>query len=230
MVLIDDVLQGLRMGRPTALRRLIAIADVSISAAVVDEVRKHLPRRAIESGLDPDVALEVFQSSYLPRLAIRESSGEASGDPRVKQVAARDPKDVETAELVVSLAPAVCLTRDNDLLAYGLGTAEWLDLVFAIEAVAEFKALFEGSILLVYMAGRGILQASKTNPWLVAIVLGVLGGLALRLPDPVSTLRRNRQGLTALGQVYLESASRGVVAEAYVNSQLILPSPNPDVE
>lgn len=40
MVLIDDVLQGMRKGRPTARRCLIAIADVNVSAAVVDETRK----------------------------------------------------------------------------------------------------------------------------------------------------------------------------------------------
>lgn len=42
MVLIDDVLQGLRNGRPTALRRLIATVDVSVPTVVIEETLEHL--------------------------------------------------------------------------------------------------------------------------------------------------------------------------------------------
>lgn len=160
----------------------------------------------------------------MPHLAVREPSGERLVDPRVKQVADRDPDDVGTAEFVVSLAPAVCLTRDRDLIDSGLGTAEWLGLVFAIEDVGEFRALLEGTVLFIHLAGRGIIRLFRASPWLVVALLGLLGTLVMRLPGPEDAFLRVRQRFTILGQFYLEFVSRGAVAEAHVKSQLILPS------
>lgn len=141
----------------------------------------------------------------------------------------RDPRDLAIANLVVALAPALCLTRDRDLTDYGLGTADWLDLVFAVESVSQSDALIRLIFLLCVGSRRLVLAISRrTQPWQVCIALVLVGFGLATVDDRRALWVKTRKGLCSASEVCLSLIAKGAAGLAVIEEATVRNLENSD--
>jgi predicted nucleic acid-binding protein len=143
-VLMNDLLYRIRNNRCTALVECLMIDALRayVPSHILEEVLEHLPARARRSDVSAELALQVWTDEYAPLLRVVNASDLPSYDERIANLADRDPDDVPSAALVLSLASCLSLSADRDLTDQELAIEPTANLHRALRAYAQGEQLY----------------------------------------------------------------------------------------
>lgn len=195
-VLFQDVVR-LAGGRHCVLAHLAQLGAIKlfVPAHMPAKADEHLERIACQTGVDPNLALQIWRDVYLPLLRVVDVP--AVSDPRVEAV--DEEEDHSFAQLAILLGPSLLLTRDGHLLDVGLGTEAPADLLIVMGRLIELDAMVHGG------AQTAVLVAGL-------LALAVRGAARVVSESPVAAGAYMAIGLMALTD-WCEGAPRGWVMQ-----------------
>ncbi|MFB7375832.1 hypothetical protein ACFC6U_03150 [Kitasatospora purpeofusca] len=136
------------------------------AAHIVEELQRHLPRIAADTGVPLDQAQAQLWKRMLPGvpivdLAIGDHLSPAArlllrDDPSLPAVARGDADDAPTAALAQFLAPTVILTQDSVFARFGLAVPvdRWVGMAHGLLRAAGFEANLDVSVRVAEVAAR----------------------------------------------------------------------------
>jgi len=126
-----------------------------IAAPQVAEVRRHLPRVAESVGVDPDLAVDLFERRYLPLLQQVEIVTLLVADPRVAVVQRIDNADVATAQLAVLLGTRVVTANRRHFGEIAIQD-DWLTVVAAYADASLLDGVNVGGAISIELTCEGV--------------------------------------------------------------------------
>ena len=162
-VLLRNLVREVRPGAPaTKLLNHMRMGTVRpfIAAHQVGEVRRHLARVAAESGVDPVLACQMFEETYLPLLSRVDVSGLLDDHPFVEVVRESDVTDADTAKLAVLLGVRVLTANKNHFKGVAI-EHDWLKVVAAYTDTAILDGANAGIVVSVQVSAEGVLAAAN---------------------------------------------------------------------
>jgi len=247
---IADLLYRLPLGNPERPSSIVRAAEAGSARLfakkdAVQEILARVPTVAAEEGRDEARMCQLVAQEYVPWLRLVDLTGVDVDDPRVRNVAARDISDEDTAKLAVLLAPSLLLTTDRDLLDNGLGlfyepgfsepswtfaAATLRDYGFRIELTAGTQ----GGALLLLLGANGAFNLGKAlrrNPKVALLVgaaavagawwlssAGRLTKLSERMGDVSKVLGEGMEQIGARA-ITADAAGRQLIENAVTNAQ-----------
>jgi len=144
-----------------------------------EKVDLRLEQAARNCGIDIEFAYEIWNTAVRPLLTVVDLPAITDrDDPRVLAVRAVDNEDAPVAQLAVTLAPALLLTRDHHLVDAGLGVARWADALGLVQQIAAADSMVNGSAALT-LAGLWATVAAIRGAGRVLVRSPILAGLAI---------------------------------------------------
>jgi hypothetical protein len=114
-----------------------------------------------EQGVNVEAARGIWRGQYLRLMRFVDSRELVPDDPRLRQLAERDPDDLPTAALACALG-IQALSEDPDLVDYGLATGRpWLGLVFATENSFLGQSVTAGVAVGVNFSGVAVIEGAR---------------------------------------------------------------------
>ena len=222
-VLLKDLGYLCRTGRQTTL---LAEADsgfvrLMVTPRIIDETTEHIPTYAKNVRINPDIMFSAWAEYQRSLIVIDPPKSDSTP---VRSLAARDPDDVPTAELIELLAPELALSSDKDLQDLGFSqNGDWLPHVRNLSKVIERDAvsvtvrvggavlimvLSQAALTLFRMAVSAIQRIPKQILWPLLASLAVL----LLVPGTRKRMANYVTGLLAKGRE-LEPAFNHAIKE-----------------
>ncbi len=121
-VLLSDLKYFIQKKHHTGLMAAAKIGGVRLfaSATVRDEVPEKLDIFMSKYGVDPQEAREVWDTQYAPWISFLDPSDLPPLSSRVAALLTRDPDDIQTGQIIELLGPHLVLSRDEDLVSFGI--------------------------------------------------------------------------------------------------------------
>lgn len=187
-VLLNDLMQTVKRGHPTALVEAARLGSIRLFAAehVADEMAERLPTYATRRNRG-DLLEELqatWDAAYWPLVHLVAVPHDLQND-LVARVRSRDADDAPTAALACLLAPCLVFTDDDDLAAHGLipnpDGVNWLARALAVRDEAHAEILVAGGVRLTAQVAAAVWDGLTELPaaWRPAALAIVAGGLVL---------------------------------------------------
>ncbi len=121
-VLLSDLKYCIQKKHHTGLMAAAKIGGVQLfaSTTVRDEVPEKLDIFMSKYGIDPQEAQQVWDTQYVPWISFLDPSDLPPLSSKVTALLARDPDDVPTGQIIELLGPHLVLSRDEDLVSFGI--------------------------------------------------------------------------------------------------------------
>ncbi len=121
-VLLSDLKYCIQKKHHTGLMAAAKIGGVQLfaSTTVRDEVPEKLDIFMSKYGIDPQEAQQVWDTQYVHWISFLDPSDLPPLSSKVTALLARDPDDVPTGQIIELLGPHLVLSRDEDLVSFGI--------------------------------------------------------------------------------------------------------------
>lgn len=241
-VLIQDVLRR-SDDRFTALPLLAQEGSITIVAPrhVEEEVYRHLPKAARETGRSELKVQKTLESVYLPLIGFVDLPAAFPEDSGLARVRARDPDDAPLAQLARLLAPSLVLSSDRDLIDEGFGHQDWVTSVMLLGKLTELDQMVWSGAQFAYLstvlpmvgAWKLGVRLAKSDLGIIAMLAAAAGGFLFRsqLKDAASRAReRVGPAVDRTAVQVTEVLGQLASAQADYEARLVLPLGPPTME
>lgn len=203
-ILINDLFHRTGTKQATAILAVakLGIIRLVMSSMVRDEMQDKLlnpPKKIIKlasrKNVNLEAAFKLWQTEYLPYIRVIDPDSLSLTTKRLSALQARDHDDIDTAKLIELLQPSFAFSQDNDLGQFEVRKADWVNVAFAYQAIANGDLIRLGITfggVVVYITGSEIVRmianmlptiltaiefmAKKTPRWMV-----ILAGCSIAL-------------------------------------------------
>ena len=220
-------------GHYTSFTGIVVFATERVFEETIDRFDAIAAHRTV----DVDQVYRVWDSVFASNIRVVRMNGVDLSDPRVDDVARRDPDDTPTAVLAVLLAPCFLLTDNREhFQAFGVPTQHpsrvHIDVTTAfsldIRDLGEFLEGLNAGTLPIRLGGVAALEGGKALVrWIgrdaaLALVLLLLGGAALywRTPGGQQFRTAVTEGLKRVADEYGEDIAKAFEAGKKVGDRL----------